>query len=63
MKKNGFTLIELLAVIVILAIILVIAVPQIMKTIEQSREAAFMSSAKLIAASAEREYRSDTGCN
>ena len=55
-KKNGFTLVELLAVIVILAIILVIAVPQIMKTIDNAREGAFSSSAKLIAASAEREY-------
>jgi len=55
-KKNGFTLVELLAVIVILAIILVIAVPQIMKTIDNAREGAFGSSAKLIAASAEREY-------
>ena len=55
-KQKGFTLVELLAVIVILAIILVIAVPQIMKTIDESREGAFISSAKLIAASAEREY-------
>ena len=59
MTKNtmkGFTLVELLAVIVILAIILVIAVPQIMKTIDEAREGAFSSSAKLIAASAERMY-------
>jgi len=55
-KKNGFTLVELLAVIVILAIILVIAVPQIMKTIDNARNGALSSSAKLIAASAEREY-------
>jgi len=55
-KKNGFTLVELLAVIVILAIILVKAVPQIMKTIDNAREGTFGSSAKLIAASAEREY-------
>jgi len=55
-NKKGFTLVELLAVIVILAIILVIAVPQIMKTIDNAREGALSSSAKLIAASAEREY-------
>jgi len=54
--KKGFTLVELLAVIVILAIILVIAVPQIIKTIDESRNGALISSAKLIAASAEREY-------
>lgn len=55
-KRNGFTLVELLAVIVILAIILVIAVPTIMNTIDNARLGAFQSSAKLIAASAEREY-------
>ena len=55
-NKKGFTLVELLAVIVILAIILVIAVPQIMKTIDEARKGALSSSAKLIAASAEREY-------
>ena len=52
-KKNGFTLVELLAVIVILAIILVIAVPQIISTITESRKGALVSSAKLIASSAE----------
>lgn len=57
MKKNkGFTLVELLAVIVILAIILVIAVPQIMSTIDSARLASMESSAKMVAASAEREY-------
>lgn len=55
-KRNGFTLVELLAVIVILAIILVIAVPQIMKTIDNARLGALNSSVKLIAASAEREF-------
>lgn len=55
-KRNGFTLVELLAVIVILAIILVIAVPQIMKTIEDARRSSMESSAKMVAAAAEREY-------
>ena len=52
-KKKGFTLVELLAVIVILAVILVIAVPQIMDIIKESRKGTLISSAKLIAASAE----------
>ena len=52
-KEKGFTLVELLAVIVILAVILIIAVPQILNTIDESRNGALMSSAKLIAASAE----------
>ena len=55
-KKKGFTLVELLAVIVILAVILVIAVPKIMDTIQNAREATFMSSAKLIATQAEKKY-------
>lgn len=53
MKKKGFTLVELLAVIVILAVILVIALPQMMDTIDDAKEASLISSAKLIAASAE----------
>ena len=65
-KKNGFTLVELLAVIVILAIILVIAVPKITETIKNSKIASFESSAKTIAAQAEKkkmenEILEDTG--
>ena len=52
-NKKAFTLVELLAVIVILAIILVIAVPQIMNVITEARKGALISSAKLIASSAE----------
>ena len=56
MKKiKGFTLVELLAVIVILAIILVIAVPKITDTIKNSKIASFESSAKTIAAQAEKK--------
>lgn len=58
-KKNGFTLVELLAVIVILAVILVIAVPSIMSTITESRKGALVSSAKLIASSAETKKLSN----
>lgn len=53
MSKKGFTLVELLAVIVILAVILVIALPQLLSTIDDARGASLISSAKLIAASAE----------
>ena len=65
-NKNGFTLVELLAVIVILAIILVIAVPKITDTIKNSKIASFESSAKTIAAQAEKkkmekEILEDTG--
>ena len=54
-KGRGFTLVELLAVIVILAIILVIAVPKITDTIKNSKKASFESSAKTIAAQAEKK--------
>ena len=54
-NRNGFTLVELLAVIVILAIILVIAVPKITDTIKNSKIASFESSAKTIAAQAEKK--------
>ena len=54
-KKKGFTLVELLAVIVILAVILVIAVPKITDTIKNSKIASFESSAKTIAAQAEKK--------
>ena len=54
-NKNAFTLVELLAVIVILAIILVIAVPKITDTIKNSKIASFESSAKTIAAQAEKK--------
>ncbi len=68
MKKNkkGFTLVELLAVIVILAVILIIAMPKITDVIKNSKIASFESSAKTIAAQAEKkkmekEILEDTG--
>ena len=45
-KKKGFTLIELLAVIIVLAIILIIAVPNVIKQVEKSRERAFYTSVR-----------------
>ena len=59
-------MVELLAVIVILAVILVIAVPKITDTIKNSKIASFESSAKTIAAQAEKkkmekEILEDTG--
>ena len=57
--RRGFTLVELLAVIVILAVILVIAVPQIMNVITESRKGALISSAKLIASTAETKKLSN----
>ena len=55
-KKNAFTLIELLAVIVILAVILVISIPRILDVIDESKKDSFITSAQLIADSAEKKY-------
>ena len=43
-KYLGFTLIELLAVIVILSILMLVAVPNVLKSIEKSRDVAFYTS-------------------
>ena len=64
MKNNkGFTLVELLAVIVILAVILIIAVPKVMDTIENTRNASFESTAKLIVAKAEEKVMENETLN
>ena len=55
-KRNAFTLIELLAVIVILAVILVISIPRILDVIDESKKDSFITSAQIIADSAEKKY-------
>ena len=62
-KRRAFTLVELLAVIVILAVVLIIAIPQIMKTIQPSREGAMTNSIRLIAKNADSDYLSKRTVN
>lgn len=52
-NKKGFTLIELLAVIVVLAIIMVIAVPNVISSINSSKDKAKYIAAKEIVGIAE----------
>lgn len=58
--KKGFTLIELLAVVIVLSLIMVIAVPYIMKTLNDSRKKTFDTQAKSIWQSAEKQYLADS---
>ncbi len=47
-NKKGFTLIELLAVIIILGILMIIAIPSVTKYISDSRDSAYIDTAKEI---------------
>lgn len=54
-KNEGFTIIELLAVIVVLAIILAVAVPRVLRAIEESEKEAFrITGESLIKGAADR---------
>lgn len=52
-KKQGFTLIELLAVIAILAVIMLIAIPSVLRLVDDAKKGAFKSSASAIVKAAE----------
>lgn len=59
MKNKGFTLVELLAVIVVLAIIMVIAIPNIMRSMDNSKKGTFKVYAQRVLTKAEERYQSD----
>ena len=48
MKNKGFTLVELLAVIAILAILVIIALPNVLKMFNESKEKIFLTESKLV---------------
>ena len=48
MKKQGFTLVELLAVIAILAILVIIALPNVLKIFNESKEKVFLTESKSV---------------
>ena len=60
MKNKGFTLVELLAVIVVLALILLIAVPKILRVIEESEKEAFRLTGEHLVKGARDKYLMDS---
>lgn len=53
LNKKGFTLVEVIVVLVILAILIAIAVPSVMKYIDDAKDAQIMAQAKGVAQDAE----------
>ncbi len=62
-NKKGFTLVELLAVIAILAILVIIALPNIIKTYNDAKEASFINEAKNIYKTALQQWLLDSMTN
>lgn len=59
-NKDGFTLIELLAVIIILSVLMLIAVPGVLKLMDNSKKNAFVTQAQMIYKSATEQYIIDS---
>ena len=59
MKKKGFTLVELLAVIAILAILVLIAIPNVMRIFNKSKQDAFETEVKEIIRIAQQNFLKD----
>ena len=56
LNKKGFTLIELLAVIVILAVLILLALPNVLKIMENARKSAFETEVRSILKAAQTKY-------
>ena len=56
LNNNGFTLIELLAVIIILSVLMLLAVPGILKLMDNSKKNAFVTQAQMIYKSATEQF-------
>lgn len=58
-NKKGFTLIEVIVVLVILTILIAIAVPSVMKYIDDANEAKYLAEARAVYVTAEAEIVKD----
>lgn len=58
-NKKGFTLVEVIVVLVILAILIAIAVPSVMKYIDDANEAKYLAEARAVYVAAEAEVTKD----
>ena len=59
LNRKGFTLIELLAVIVILAVLILLAMPRVLDIMNEARENAFITEARVYLKAAEQTYTSN----
>lgn len=62
-NKKGFTLVEVIVVLVILAILIAIAVPSVMKYIDDANEAKYLAEARAAYIATEAEVTKDYGDN
>lgn len=58
-NKKGFTLIEIIVVVVILAVLMAVAVPSVLKYIDEADNAKYMAQARAIMTSAQAEIIKD----
>lgn len=58
-NKKGFTLVEVIVVLVILAILIAIAVPSVMKYIDDANDAKYLAEARAVYVAAEAEVTKD----
>lgn len=62
-NKKGFTLVEVIVVLVILAILIAIAVPSVMKYIDDANDAKYLAEARAVYVAAEAEVTKDYADN
>lgn len=62
-NKKGFTLVEVVVVLVIIAILIAIAVPSVMKYIDDANEAKYLAEARAIYIATEAELTKDYADN